>query len=509
MMKRKYDTRNKRSFIFIAILMVAIIGIFSLFIYKYLTYSGIQYSIPAGSVIQDVLKNYIVVDDDAVLKIRWNERYYLEYQGEKINLGKKVIVYNSITGGLNLYGTFYEINSEGKVIENTEETILENTSDCKFYKLDDREYLLVGTKISSGDKKIETGNYLLVELDKLGNAKLSNDELNLKTITPTTLLTTLYSFDINNEILSFEKYNINLKKIIGSTNEYTEKEEEDNKGGGGATGNGQVVGGNGQGGNGGNGTGTGIGNGIGNGTGVGDVINNNDTGNVVDKEEVMDKLKTTSIVRIVEGLNQIDIDYVVYDPYNEYASVYVEVKEPSKTNVIYLNKNDTHLTLYDLKPNTEYRLNFIYTVGNEETGALIPNTFVSYDVRTLLPEYDITVNKISTIDKKVYYKVTLQDGFDISDVKVNLKFKYDEEFTEIIIDEEGKEVEEKKKKTIVFNENSTAEVSKGDKYVFGYFDIKDYSPKTDTLFTFKITGITDSSGNEIKVEDSYSFRYGR
>ena len=40
------------------------------------------------------------------------------YKDKKINLGKKVIVYNTVTGGMKLYGTFYEIASDGKVMEN-------------------------------------------------------------------------------------------------------------------------------------------------------------------------------------------------------------------------------------------------------------------------------------------------------------------------------------------------------------------------------------------------------
>jgi len=499
MMKRKYDKRNKRSFVFIAILMILIIGIFSLFIYKYLNVSKIKYKIEAGTVIQDVLKNYIVVDDDAVLRIRWNDRYYLEYNGEKINLGKKVIAYNTITGVLKLYGTFYEIDSEGKVIENTNETVLPNTTDCKFYKLDDREYLLVDTKITSDDRQIEANGYLLVELDKLGNAKLSNDKLNLKTIKPTVLMTSLYRFDINNEILSFEKYNINLKKIIGSTNEYVEEKEEEDKttgGNGAGTGNGT-----------GDGAGTGNGNGIGTGVGPGDVINNNDNGNVVDKEEIMDKLKMTSVIRIVEGLTQIDVDYVVYDPYNEYASIYVEVVKPGKIEVIHLNKNDTHFTLNNLVANTEYKLNFIYTTNNEETGALVPNTFATYDLKTLLPNYDISIYKISIVDNILTYKVELQDEFDISAVNVNLSFKYNkvnpdnpEDVTEIPVSEN--------KRTGVKTQVSEDGEIEVPAFVFDDFPIGNYDLEADTLINLTILNVETPNGI-LELNDKYSFRFGR
>ena len=142
--------------------------------------------------------------------------------------------------------------------------------------------MLVDREIVSSDKFTNTVNYLLVELDKLGNAKLSNNKINLKTITPMILVTSKYRFDINNEILNFGSYDIDLKKIIGSTNQY--KPEEVDKDGesdgttgenGGNAGNGTGTGG--AGGGTGDGTGFGGGTGTGNGTGIGNgngVINN-------------------------------------------------------------------------------------------------------------------------------------------------------------------------------------------------------------------------------------------
>ena len=67
--------------------------------------------------------------------------------------------------------------------------------DTKFYKIADREYLLVDRQIVSADNSINADNYLLVELDKMGNAKLTNNKLNLKTITPTVLATSKYTFE--------------------------------------------------------------------------------------------------------------------------------------------------------------------------------------------------------------------------------------------------------------------------------------------------------------------------
>ena len=117
-MRRKYDFRNKRNFVIILILSIAVIAIFSLFIYKYKKASVIAYPVTTDSIVQDDSKDYIDVTEDATLRIRWNGNYYLEYQDKKINLSKRVIVYNKITGEMKLYGKFYEIDKNGKIIEN-------------------------------------------------------------------------------------------------------------------------------------------------------------------------------------------------------------------------------------------------------------------------------------------------------------------------------------------------------------------------------------------------------
>ena len=204
-MRRKYDIRNKRNFIIILVIAIIIIGIFSLFIYKYKQAGKIAYDIKTGCILQDDKKNFINIDEDAVLKVRWSGNYYLIYQDKKIGLGKKVMVFDTISNAMKLYGKYHEIKEDGKIEEIKDETTLANTSDTKFYKLDDREYLLIDREITSTDKSIDASHYLLVELDRMGNAKLSNYKLNLKTINPTTLLTSKYSFDIANEILKYNK----------------------------------------------------------------------------------------------------------------------------------------------------------------------------------------------------------------------------------------------------------------------------------------------------------------
>lgn len=487
--RRKYDGRNKRSFIIIVVLAVIIICIFSLFIYKYSKISKIEYVIEAGTVLQDDEKNYITLDDDAVLKIRWNKDYYLVYNDEKVDLGDNVIAYNTITGSMKLYGNFYEINSDGKIIELKDENLLPNTTNCKFYKLDDREYLLVDSKISSSDRSIDANSYLLVELDKAGNAKLSNNKVNLKTISPTTLMTSKYSFDIANEILRFGEYEIDLKKIIGSTNQYVPEEEKDKNN------------------NDDNGTDSNIDNdynvGIGAGIagGAGNIVNNNDIGNKPDVEEVLDKIKMTSVIRIVEGITQIDIDYVIYDPYNEYHFVYVEVISAGKSDKIYLSKTDTHLTISDLYANTDYKLNFVYvtSVVDEDTGEedVSYTTFDSFDLTTKMPQYNISIYKISYAMGSLKYKIDLQEGFKTSKVYVRVMFDYE------VYDEE---LDKNVTKTVdELFPLETGNNSLG--YVIGDFNISGYKINSNTLINLKIEKVL-AYDKELEINKDYSFKFG-
>lgn len=478
--RRKYNGKNKLSFIIILIVSIVIIAIFSLFIFKYSKISKIKYVIESGSVIQDVNKNYLTVDNEAALKIKWGGKYYLVKGEENIDLGKKVIIYNSITGRMNLYGTFYEINADGKIIEHKDENILKNTTQTKFYKLDDREYLLVDSKIYSEDNSIQTDNYLLVELDKAGNAKLSNNKINLKTITPTKLVTSGYTFDIANEILNFGDYDIDLKKIIGSTNQYVPETEGDSTDeGNGGTGNNTT----------GNGTGNGFGTGFGTGTGN-NVINNNDTGDVNDMDDLKDNGKMTSVIRVAEGLNQIDIDYVVYDPLNEYKSLYIEVIRKGKVDIVYLDKSNTHVTLSDLLPNTEYQLNFIYTTSNDS------DYFGQFNLKTKKPEYGIFAERISTVEKYLEYKVNLQEDFKITFIN-----------TSILFEAYNKDTSKVEKIPIVDSfDISDKDLHLG--YVKRTISLAKYSMKSDTVIYLSVDSVESPFGH-IDIGTTNSFRIGR
>jgi len=220
----------------------------------------------------------------------------------------------------------------------------------------------------------------------------------------------------------------------------------------------------------------------------------------------MDKIKMTSIIRVVEGLTQIDVDYVVYDPYNEYKSVYVEVIGAGEEKVIYLSKVDTHITIENLKANTDYRLNFVYTTSKKiidpetkiETEELVPNTFETFDLKTKMPQYSISVYKISQVYNRLTYKVDLQKGYVISKVKVNLSFKYD------AVDSETLGTVEKT--ASIDDVVNITDLSKWS--VLGNFDISGYDIDEETVLVLTIKNVV-SGDIELPINTSYSFRFGR
>ena len=314
------------------------------------------------------------------------------------------------------------------------------------------------------------------------------------------MVTSKYTFDIANEKLNYGKYDIDLKKIIGSSNQYVKESEnssDTDKNGGNGKGNGQGTGG---GDNQGNGQGTGgitVNNGTGgvggNGSGV---INDTDNGNNSSIDDIKNKTKTTSIIRTIASLSQIDVDYVIYDPYNEYKSVYAEIIKSGKAEIIHLSKNDTHMVISGLAPNTEYRISFVYTTVDKD-GNVIPNTFEKVTIKTLMPKYSISVYKISNVTNKLTYKVNLQEGYNINTMNIELSFNYN------VIDPDTSLVTTKKAVL-----TDVLSVNNGDKFTFGTFDITGYDIVTGTLMDLNIKSVSYANMT-LDINSGSTFRYGR
>ncbi len=477
---RKYNNKTKKTIMIVMILCVGIVVIFSLFLKKSIDIGRTAYSVSSGSILFDKDENMITTSSSGTLRIKWGGDYYLIYDDKNYDLGSHSVIYDSNSGDISLYGKFYQVNKTGKVDTIKGENKIKSSVNSRFYKLADRVYLIIDRTIESKDSSFVTSNYLLVHLDKLGNATLLNDKTSFKTITPTVLRTSSYSFDIANEKINFGGEDIDLKKIIGSTNKYDKdtynlnstKNNDDTNGGtgtgtggsgtgtggsgSGSGGSGTGTGGSGTGGSGSGGDGTGTsgtgiggtgtggngdssaigGTGITNNTGISNGVNSNGTTNGSNStfngnsnqnngvsndtvQQIINATKNTSVIRVSPEIDSISVDYVVYDPDNEYKSVYVEVENTvnSTTNVVYMSKTDTNLVIRDLLPNVYYNLKFKYTYYDNKKN-LKEYKFDEVGLHTSLPQIYLNVTKIS--GNKLYYKISFDKNYTVTGGSVNL-----------------------------------------------------------------------------------------
>lgn len=407
-MRREYNLKNKINFIVIGVLSVLIIIIFSLFIVKFISIKKIEYSLDKGIIIFDVDKNRVSIDKNTIMRLKWNGNYYLDYSDNEVILGRRVIAYNEFTKTVDLYGKFYEINDNGEVNITKDVNSINTQGDSKFYKLEDRKYLLIDRVIRSSDGAMDTSNYLIVELDKQGNALLLNNEVHYKTLSEAIINTSSYSFDVANEILKFGDNVIDLKEIIGSSNLYKPNDNSDDEG----SSNDNNMGGN---------SGISIGGNAGNGgtaTGDNGVVNNGEDGeDVID--DIVVKNKKTSILSVNPSVDSISVDYLVYDPNDEYKSIYVEVRDGDSINTVYLSKSNTNVILNDLKINTKYNLKFMYSYL-DDTGKIVVDSFNEINVSTSYPSYQISLVKLSKVSNELSYRVSIDSRYIIDKINVSL-----------------------------------------------------------------------------------------
>lgn len=223
---RKYDIKNKRNIGIIIIISIVIIIMFSLFTKLFLNRDRNEYKVSPDTLVFDIDRNIIKSTDNSIIKTKWNKEYYLIQNQESSKLGKSSITYNNDSGEIKLYGRYYEIGSGDEINITSGETTIKSSVLTKFYKLEDRKYLVIDKEIKTADSLLSTTDFLLVDLDKVGNATFTNHKVNLKSFSKSTIVTSNYTFDVANEILTYGSQKIDLKKIIGSTNTYTKDELE-------------------------------------------------------------------------------------------------------------------------------------------------------------------------------------------------------------------------------------------------------------------------------------------
>lgn len=404
---RKYDIKNKRNIGIIIGISIIIIIMFSLVIKFFLSLNKEEYTISKGNIVFDKDKTIIKLNSEGKIKTKWKGEYYLTYDGKDYELGNTAIAFNEETTEIKLYGRYYEISSGSEINITSNETIIKNSLLTKFYKLSDRKYLIIDKEIKSADNLLSTTDFLLVELDKAGNATLTNHKVNLKTFSETEIITSNYTFDIANEILTYGSDKIDLRKIIGSSNNYTKEDliPDESKNTNDNVTNISINDNNR------NNTST---------NGNTSSSGNNIGGNTI--EEIKKAAKQTSVISVTSTINKIIIDYVIYDPYKEYTSVYMEVQKEDSNNVdvIYLNENNTRYELKDILPNTKYNLKFKYTTI--EDGQNVVKEFASSTISTQKPKLSLKVTK--TRVGEVTYIVTTDNNYALTSADLVVTITY-------------------------------------------------------------------------------------
>lgn len=414
-MRRKLGKKNIKLFVLFSFLVLLVVGLFGYGIYVNFSIDKHIYTVENGSFTYDANNSYVLLEDEGSLQQKWDKKYYLSIKNKDnsknkvIDLGNDVVIYNDSNTNLKIYGSNYRIDTNGDVTYNDKELEVSRSSSPLFYKLQDRKYLMVSKSITTEKKEINTSGYLIVEIDKSGNALLLNNELNVKTLSTITLKTAGYEFDVANEklIIPNSKKTIDLKKVSGSSNQYVQpsKEEDDDEEKAGSTGTG--------------------GNGVTDGTtfaggGVVGGITGGVTGSVAgtivgattaNKSEDLNIIKTAIITSVATYTSYVDVYYAVNDPKGEYVSIFLDIEgSDGYTDRLILNKDLTRYRIRNLKPNTQYKISFGYSYASSENSDIIlEDTSNSFVVSTTKNKTKITITKIS--GKKIYYNATFDQSY--------------------------------------------------------------------------------------------------
>ena len=387
-------SKNKVLFAVFIFIVLLIVFVLVLSVYNSKENKNIEeYKISLNNSIYDKEFNYVTLKSDAVLKKEWDGNYYLIEKGssKKYELGAEPVLYDKTKNELTLYGDIYQVYEDGETEQKEGKTTINNLSDFQFFKLRDRKYLIIGDNIKSNE--FSTGNYLIVSIDKAGNATLLNDDVNIKTIHPLILYTGNIKFDIANEKIIIDKKEVDLKKINGSTNEYVEKKEENKN----STNENSNPNNNSQ-----------IYNQI-----VSQIIN---IGGLVSSNINKTNLyKNVSLRSVKIGASYLDVTYSIIDPQNKYVSIFLALEdEEENINFYYLNKESTGYRISGLTPNKQYKLSLNYIVSGNSSSQVADSIIA-------LTSNDPTSVRITKLNELIIsYNVKMYNEYEFSSANVVL-----------------------------------------------------------------------------------------
>lgn len=415
------------------------------------------YTVPAGSTVYDIDNEYIPIEEEATIFQKGTGVYYLKTADKEVyTLGANAVVKDSETHTVWVYGDLYEIAADGTVTVHNGRNELKNTGQPGLYKLADRKYLMTGKNINSTDKEYSATDYVYVNVYKSGAAVLMNDQSNQNILRPIMLNSEELYLDISSEYAFFNNNLINLKNVLGSTNEYggdaliyveglVDDEQYQsaadtpdvitivggNGGSGGSGGNGGAggMGGTGgiggTGGHGGSGGTGGVGGAGGTGGNGGDGGQGGDGGKGSDAN--VNALKWVKLVGVTAGIGTIDVDYVVTDITDDYVAVWLEVKYKDKNGEeknekIFLSKTDNKYVIRGCTPATYYDVSLWYS-AYYQTGGIIGDAPENKMVDSVKVQTSSNLGNIEVVrqaENAIEFDITLDNQYLIQEGKVAL-----------------------------------------------------------------------------------------
>lgn len=429
---RKLTAGNKGRFIIFSLIVIAIISILIIFLDRMLNTEKEQYEITKDVFIYDSNYEHIDLTKDAIITKKWTGKYYLHEAetGLSYELGTSNIGYDTIKNRLSLFGNFYEVSLDGEVTKQTKITEISDMINSKLYKIDDRKYLVVGKNITVENSSLTAENYLIVIIDKSGNTRLLNNNMDIKTINALVFQTDAFKFDVANEKLLVNDAEIDLTKIIGSTNEYKpakeEKDEQDKQienkeqqtvvGGtsvnvGGSTANSSSSSNAQVGGTTIQNNGSSNSNSNSNNSGNSNNNNSNPVTNVTKIEKSIN-LRSVSVAP-----TYLDVNYVINDPESKYHVVYLYVTGVNYSNTIALDKTKQTYRIDELTPNTEYKITIGYRITNIENKVESATEDI-INVRTSKLKEELVITKVTR--DKVYFNLKLDNSCAYDSAKLKI-----------------------------------------------------------------------------------------
>lgn len=172
----------------------------------------------AGSIVYDSTYTATDLTRPSVVAYARDGQYRLSYGDDTLPLGTHTISFSD--AAIRAFGGGYLIDGNGNVQSVTDEEEYPVTAKGSLLKLADRRYVLICTEIHDSENIFKTESYLYIVMDMVGNARMFSNTMSLRTTQPTTLIAGELEFDIANEIVKIDGQEIDLSKLIGSTNTY-------------------------------------------------------------------------------------------------------------------------------------------------------------------------------------------------------------------------------------------------------------------------------------------------